>query len=1404
MLAAALSLLAIALTLWFFKQSDDYAAARKQSFTVINNAENFLSALKDAETGQRGYLLTGDEAFLTPYLEVRGRVTEDLKSLRQVSSSVAAQTHLDALVPLVDGKLSELARSIELRRSNNEAAAVSLVKSGQGKQLMDAIRKEIADFNQIQDATLTQNDAGFHSNMRHLFTLIVATSLFSILYAFFSAYLFYRQTQQRAERLIHRKTKDLLKTQELSNQQLHQSNVYLQNSEEDFHALVLASTHVVWKAEGNGYIEASPSWCEFTGQSPEQMVGRGWLNALHPDERGQVLQAWEQAIATQNPLLSEHRARRNDGEYRYCVLHGVPVLRADGSLRNWIGTLKDITERRVAEDELRESEHRLHLATEATGVGVWEWNVITNRIKWDDQLFRIYGITPTQDQMVDYSTWKNALLPEDLPLAEEVLHDTAKRAGQSTRVFRILRADNKACRTIQAVETARLNAQGQVEWVMGTNLDITDRKEAEKALSASEIRYRRLFEAAEDGVLLLDPVTRKITDANPFMTKLLGYSHEQLVGKELFEIGLLKDESASREMFEKLTIEHHVRYDNLPLENKDGRHQEVEVVANLYDEDHQPVIQCNIRDITVRKLAEDTLRENEERYRALVEATATAVWRTTPEGEVVFASDTWNHITGQTEAEKSGWGWMDAIHPDDREHTLKLWSHSLETRTVHENEFRVCTQNGGYRWFSIRGVPICNKDGGVREWIGANTDIHDRKQALEELGQSRARLRYAANAARLTYVEMDFAHGRVRAAENFQDVMGFHVPPDEDIGSASGPKILLDHIHVYDRPQVEAALRIFFSGESVGTINYRVIGDDQVERWIESTWAVRLGSEGKPLQVCATNLDITGRRQSETALRQSQARLALGMEVVGLSLAEIDYVTGFYHLSAEAARLFGLGEAAVAVPRAVVHATFHPDDRAELLERIATAISPTGTGWFSMDHRVVWPNGEVRWLRVRKQVFFEGEGRERRAVRALIAALDVTEQAEAEATLLKNNLDLKVAKAIAEKANVAKSDFLSSMSHELRTPLGAMLGFAQLIESSEPPPTPGQKRSIDQILHAGWYLLDLINQILDLSVVESGNLSLSLEPVSLAGVIHECRDMIEPQANERGISVTFAKLDQAYWVNADHTRVKQIIVNLLSNAIKYNKVSGTVDVDCKQKSPGVIRINVRDTGAGLSEEQLAQLFQPFNRLGREAGNEQGTGIGLVVSKQLVELMGGRIGVESHVGTGSVFWIELDLVDEPHSAPHVASPAPLTDTEVQSSAHAPTLLYVEDNAANLQLVESILARKSNIRLLSAKNGNRGIEIARNVKPTVILLDINLPGMNGFKVMKILAQDPATATIPVIALSASAMRHDIEKGLKAGFFSYLTKPIKINEFMETVEAAVQCANAKSSPANSEEIS
>jgi CheY-like chemotaxis protein/two-component sensor histidine kinase len=378
---------------------------------------------------------------------------------------------------------------------------------------------------------------------------------------------------------------------------------------------------------------------------------------------------------------------------------------------------------------------------------------------------------------------------------------------------------------------------------------------------------------------------------------------------------------------------------------------------------------------------------------------------------------------------------------------------------------------------------------------------------------------------------------------------------------------------------------------------------------------------------------------------------------------------------------------------------------------------------------------------------------------------------------------------VAEKANLAKSEFLSSMSHELRSPLNAIVGFAQLLESGTPPPTPLQQRNIDRILAGGWYLLKLINEILDLAQIESGKLALSLQPLSLTELLRECQNLTEAHAEKQGIVLKFVDIEQAMWVVADSMRLKQVMVNLLSNAIKYNRTGGTVNVSVKASVGGYLRISVTDTGEGLRPDKLAQLFESFNRLGRETTNTEGTGIGLVVTKKLTELMGGTIGVKSSFGVGSEFWVEFKAAHAPvgvrNSGQLAVQELPLIGGPDQPQC---IVLYVEDNLANVDLVEQILARRGNVQMISANDGLQGIAMARHYRPQVILMDIHLLGMSGLEALHVLRLDASTRHIPVIAVSANAMPLDIVNGLSAGFFRYLTKPFQIDRFLEVLDLAL----------------
>jgi PAS domain S-box-containing protein len=406
-------------------------------------------------------------------------------------------------------------------------------------------------------------------------------------------------------------------------------------------------------------------------------------------------------------------------------------------------------------------------------------------------------------------------------------------------------------------------------------------------------------------------------------------------------------------------------------------------------------------------------------------------------------------------------------------------------------------------------------------------------------------------------------------------------------------------------------------------------------------------------------------------------------------------------------------------------------------------------------------------------------------------------QAEAELALLyeeqhDRNAGLKNAMLAAENAKLAKAEFLLSMGNELYIPLKAILELAHLLESDSPSSTPARFSNISQIIRAGEQQQILINDILSLAKAESARLVLAPEAVSVYELMQECQAMLEARAQQRDIRLILPKNEIRYFVYADRSRIKQVLLSLISNAIQHNREHGTVTLEYSEITPGRIRVNISDSGVGMHPKQIAQVFHAFNRVRNKFGNE--TKSGLVVAKRLVELMGGTLGVNSTLGDGSVFWFEFDSITDPRQYAETGA-ATLAQPRMLRDAGPHTLLYVEDNPASMQLVEQVIARQPDIRLLTAENGNSGIEIARVSKPDVILMDINLPDMSGFKALAVLRADPSTAHIPVIAISSNTLSLNINSGLQAGFFRYLTKPIRINELMHELDVALKFAQQNS---------
>jgi PAS domain S-box-containing protein len=586
----------------------------------------------------------------------------------------------------------------------------------------------------------------------------------------------------------------------------------------------------------------------------------------------------------------------------------------------------------------------------------------------------------------------------------------------------------------------------------------------------------------------------------------------------------------------------------------------------------------------------------------------------------------------------------------------------------------------------------------------------------------------------------------------------------------------LKAVHPEDRTRLVAAVNACVEHDVPYDIEHRVIWPDGRVRWLQERGAVTRDASGRATQMLGVVQDIHDRKQAELRLAEREQLLREAQTLAHIGNWTAWQRTGHVDWSDEIYRIFGYEPGSFQPSVEAFMATVHPDDRSLVA---ASEARSARTGSMDVTHRIVRPDGSIRYVHEVARMVLDDAGH---PLLLTGTVQDVTE-------LKRTELALIAARDEAERANRAKSQFLSSMSHELRTPLNAILGFSQLMVE-QALPAEQQQESAQEIFLAGEHLLNLINEILDLARIEAGKVELKLDTVCGRDVLRDCLSLVRTLAEQYVVTLV-CDADTPAPVIADSIRLKQVLVNLLSNAIKYNRSGGQVKARISV-GENLTRISVEDTGMGIVPERQQELFQPFSRLDAESLQVEGTGMGLNISKHLIELMGGGIGVESVPGRGSVFWITLPTVAVKSTEAGTA-PTSVNASFERASRVVKRVLYVEDNPTNVKLVRRMLAQRRDVQLLSAHTPELGLEMAASAHPHLILLDINLPGMDGYQLLRLLQADPDLCAIPVVAVSAYAMHADIERGLAAGFADYITKPVNALRLMQTLDRILASADS-----------
>jgi PAS domain S-box-containing protein len=1203
----------------------------------------------------------------------------------------------------------------------------------------------------------------------------------------------------------------------------------LLESQNAYREMVETINDVIFEVAMDATIKyVSPAIERMLGYTPEELVGRNFFQYMYPDDRASLMEALSH-LGKKDYSYLEYRYINKAG-MPYWVRSSTKALYENDRIVGGRGVIIDINEKRLSEQKLRDSANALNMAQQIADMGSWELNLETMEQVWSDNLYKLYELDPSLTKNTN-QVFKQLLHPEDLDAYNLVEKQLFETRSQVSIELRLVMPDGRI-KWIQD-DIVPYFRDDRLVMLKGINIDITEKKRKDEALNELNANLerlvvertnelaesnRKLLREMEERSLIDEALRTKTEEMEKFFTvslellciadstghflkvnrsweELLGYTMDELSGRLFLDFVHPDDLQATLDEMVKLSGQNKVLFFTNRYRAKDGSYRFIE----WYSVPEGDKIYAAAHDVTERKKAEDFENELLQLSAMLTGLPLTEIERAIElslqrigtyleaDRSYIFEMDAVNATLSNTfewcydgiSPQKDSLqdvpcsllpNWMDMLKRGETievplvSHMPLEWSSEqamLEPQGIQSliliPLFIESTLMGFVGLDNVRNTKVYtnSEKNTLRVWGSMLVSLINRKHNEDQLEQTRENLQTFFDTIDDLLWVIDADENIIYANPASERSLGYTL--DELLN-----KPVLNLHPEEDRDDVRRVVWEILGGKNI-SMSFPLL--HKSGRLIPVDTKIKKGFWNGMPATYAISKDLSDLQVSEkkfsTAFHANPTMMAISRTRDGVYLDVNNTFSETLGYSSD--ELIGHSDSEL-------HLLVDPLLKEEVIRSVLA-----GEVLRKVEMQMRTKSGEIRTGLLSADSIYVGD-----ELCVITVSMDITDRKKAEIELLE-------ARQEAELANMAKSEFLSRMSHELRTPMNSILGFAQLLELGAL--NVSQRKGVNHILHSGKHLLDLINEVLDISRIEAGRLALSLESVDVELILQEAIDIIQPLATNNRVTVyDLPKLEKPVFVHSDHQRLKQILLNLLNNAVKYNRQGGSVRLNVLELPqtdgmPARIRIGISDTGIGIRAENLNKIFEAFERIGAEKSEQEGTGLGLAVVKKLVRVLNGNITVESEPEVGSTFWLDFDRDDRP--VDRLNQPDKSVMDEQQLSGKTGVLLYVEDNASNVELVEEILAvQHSDIQLITTKWGKEALALATKYQPKLILLDLNLPDIPGEEALQQLKYSDGTRTIPVVVVSADAMPRQMERLLQAGAKKFMTKPIDIIEFLDVV--------------------